>query len=229
MYNPLKFKGEERNFFFVSDLHWNHNPNWDIPIWKTRGFNSFEEYNSGLINNWNRVCSEESVVFHLGDLLFNDGKGEKFYQLLDRLQYKELFLLVGNHFSGQKQAYFTSLAKVFPGLAQEGHCVFPLRTEINGRYVTFLPQYAEVIINRDVLVLCHYRINSWNQMAENSIHLHGHQHLAGLESDLLETKHGKMVDIGMETLIKYNDGAPISLNKLKKYMDKKPYKPEGHH
>lgn len=229
MYNPLKFKGKESDFLFVSDLHWNHNPQWEIPIWKTRGFNSFEEYNAGLIQNWNNGCNSESIVFHLGDLLFNDGEGKKFYQLLDQLNFKELFLMVGNHFSGQKQAYFSALAKVFPGLAAEGHCVFPFRAEINGRYVTFLPQYAEAIINRDLLVLCHYRINSWNGMSQKAIHLHGHQHLAGLESDLVETDWGKMADIGVETLLKHNAGSPISLDKLKKYMDKKPYKPEGHH
>jgi calcineurin-like phosphoesterase family protein len=229
MYNHLKFKGNESNFFFLSDLHWNHNPNWEIPIWKTRGFNSFEDYNEGLISAWNSVCDENSIVFHLGDLLFNDGEGKKFYQLTDRLRYKELYLLCGNHYSGQKQAYFNALGKVYPGLAQVGHCVFPLTSEINGRNITFLPQYAEVMINRDILILSHYRIYSWNYMAKNSLHLHGHQHLASLESDLGEIRYGKMADIGLETLIKYNGGSPISLSKLKGYMNRKSYKPEGHH
>jgi len=229
MFNALKFKGEESKFFFISDLHWNHNPNWEIPIWKVRGFDSFGDYNEGLIRNWNSVVDEDSTVFHLGDLIFNDGKGDKFYQLLDRLRYKELILFIGNHFSGQKQAYFAALSKIFPALAQEEICIFPFKTEINGRNVTFLPQYAEVVINRDFLVLCHYRIYSWNKMAHNSIHLHGHQHLACLESDLMNTENGKMADIGIETLLKYNNGAPISLDKLKKFMDKKPYKKEGHH
>lgn len=102
MFDYLKFRGNESKFLFISDLHWNHNPPWEIPIWKVRGFNSPEEYNEGEISAWNKTCDESSIVYHLGDLIFNDGKGEKFIQLISRLRFKELYLLMGNHHSGYK-------------------------------------------------------------------------------------------------------------------------------
>jgi hypothetical protein len=66
-------------------------------------------------------------------------------------------------------------------------------------------------------------------MASNSLMLHSHEHAANKESDWLTTDSGKIIDLGYENLLKYNNGAPISLDKLKKIMDKKAYKPEGHH
>jgi len=106
MLKPLKFKGDESKFFYISDFHHHHDRDF---IWGKRGFCSVGESDITLIERWNETCDEESIVFHLGDFIFSDGTGEKFYKLIERLRFKELFLLLGNHTSGHRQAY----AKIF--------------------------------------------------------------------------------------------------------------------
>ena len=69
-WKPLKI-GPASKTFVWSDTHFGHkSENWDVPLWKKRGFNSIEEHDEGLISNWNKTVSNEDDVFHLGDIMF---------------------------------------------------------------------------------------------------------------------------------------------------------------
>ena len=50
--------------FFVSDLHYNAQRTIDI---SKRPFNSLQELNKTLINNWNKTVSKDDIVYILGD------------------------------------------------------------------------------------------------------------------------------------------------------------------
>ena len=62
----------------------------------------------------------------------------------------------------------------------------------------------------------HYPIASWNNMARNSIHLHGHVHLPSNQ----RIGKGKMMDVGVDG----NELNPISLSEVLKLMNKQPIK-----
>ena len=50
--------------FFTSDTHFNHKA---IISYCSRPFESVEEMNDRLIDNWNQVVKPNDTVYHLGD------------------------------------------------------------------------------------------------------------------------------------------------------------------
>ena len=50
--------------FFTSDTHFNHKA---IISYCSRPFESVEEMNDRLIDNWNQVVKPSDTVYHLGD------------------------------------------------------------------------------------------------------------------------------------------------------------------
>lgn len=237
MIKTIKVRAPENKVFFAGCLHHSHDTShWSNPLCNQRGLDSLAAHDLFQIRQWNDSCDENSIVFLLGDTIFNDSSGEKLDKLLfERLRFKEVWIQPGNHFSGWLQNYKKLLHRQFPnsvednGKGQIVYEVYPLSDERGGKTVNYIPNYVEIDVNGKPVVLCHYAIKSWNKMARNSWMLHSHQHLADLDSDLKNISNGKIADLGYETLVKYNEGRPISFEKLKKYMDAKPYKPEGHH
>ena len=55
--------------YFTSDLHLCHDRGF---IYEPRGFNSIEEMNNAIVENWNSIVTNEDNVFILGDLMLND-------------------------------------------------------------------------------------------------------------------------------------------------------------
>lgn len=77
--------------FFTSDTHFCHS---NIIKLCKRPFNSVEEMNETLIENWNKVVSDNDTVFHLGDFAFNSKKA--IAEILPRLK-GNIHLILGNH------------------------------------------------------------------------------------------------------------------------------------
>lgn len=46
--------------YFISDFHFNHNKSF---IYETRGFQTIEEMNQTLINNYNEIVTDEDKVY----------------------------------------------------------------------------------------------------------------------------------------------------------------------
>lgn len=206
MLHPISIQHPEDDVFFTSDLHVGHDRDF---IYGPRGFKSVHEHDETLIARWNETCSETSIVFHLGDLVFKDPEGKRFEELVRRLRFAVLNVMIGNHTSGHRQVYQRTLSNyiVDPGE------VYPLHWDLApDRLVTFLPQYAEVKVNGQPIVLCHYPIESWNGMAKGTPMLFGHCH-----SSLRRTMPRRR-DVGIEAY-----GRPVSLKRLLKDMeDEKP-------
>src|ERR1700676_864843 len=139
----LKFNTSEGRLFFTSDLHYNHDRDF---IYIPYGYSSVEEMNQKQIQTWNECVGPNDVVFHLGDIIFNDATGDKLINLINRLNFKKLYLLWGNHTSGIKHLFDQD----------SGNTII-----LNGREITSLGDYAEITINKQLIILCHYPFAIW--------------------------------------------------------------------
>jgi len=79
----------------VSDTHFSHRADFIV---KSRGFSSVDEMNEKLISNWNEVISDNDVVYHLGDVVFQPATQTEL--ILPRLKGKKI-LILGNHDKGK--------------------------------------------------------------------------------------------------------------------------------
>ncbi len=86
----MKFKNSDL-LFFTSDTHFYHS---NIIKFCNRPYNSVEEMNKSLIENWNNKVPKDGIVFHLGDFVF--GKFDKWKEIIDQLN-GTIFLIEGNH------------------------------------------------------------------------------------------------------------------------------------
>lgn len=59
-----------------------------------RPFDSIEEHDAKLIENWNSVVGTNDTVFHLGDVLF--GGSMKWHEIIGQLNGR-IILIQGNH------------------------------------------------------------------------------------------------------------------------------------
>lgn len=87
------------NIWVVSDTHFNHS---NILNFKddegkpVRSFDSVQEMNETMIDNWNSVVRPGDKVYHLGDVLFGTNKQEWMNTHWPRLTGSKR-LVVGNH------------------------------------------------------------------------------------------------------------------------------------
>lgn len=95
------------NIFFISDTHFFHT---NIIRFCDRPFQSAEEMNETLIDNWNRVVKPADHVWHLGDVCMNGSSGEH-NALLRRLNGKKR-LVVGNHDHLKSEALHMNFEKM---------------------------------------------------------------------------------------------------------------------
>lgn len=207
MLNPIKLTAPDDKIFFWSDMHINHSRSWVV---QARGFNTVEEHDEALISRWNAAVSDDSIVFHLGDMTFTDPDGERFASLARRLKYNRLFHLWGNHASGAKTVYRKVLAADFLDRdVYQNMELYPMGWPVDGdvdHVMVFVPQYLEVSVRNTDLVLCHYPINSWNNMAGGSLHCHGHTH--GNLKHVMPNR----LDVGVDSF----PNGPVSLAEIKR-------------
>ena len=162
-YRPIKVTDKDHNVFFWSDTHFGHEClNWAEPLWIKRGFKTLQEHDELLINRWQKNVSETATVFHLGDIIFGrDGEG-RLYDILNRLTFRNLYLMPGNHQAGWKQAFEATVDGVYH-LSPD-------------KRVYFVPNYLEAVVNGQAIAMSHYAIASWNGQGKGSWMLHGHSH-----------------------------------------------------
>jgi len=84
--------------YTIADLHLEH-----ISIAKLRGFETTEEHDEYLIDQWNKTVKKNDTVWILGDI----GLTKKGYHKLDRLKGRKCIVL-GNH---DKPQYIPELQK----------------------------------------------------------------------------------------------------------------------
>lgn len=77
--------------YFTSDLHFGH---FNAIGFDYRPFQTVEEMDKALIDNWNRKVTNEDTVYILGDFCFHSDKEPEYY--LQQLKGKK-YLVQGNH------------------------------------------------------------------------------------------------------------------------------------
>lgn len=196
-YQPVKVEGKNHEILFWGCLHYGHDPKWEVPIWKRRGFNSSEEHDEAIIRHWNSKATDKTVGFLLGDIMFGFGGEEKFKKLMGRLNFRRVFVMSGNHTAGWKQT--------FESLHDNTLYVYGKRAgEIRGieKEVIFVPNYLEAYVNGQPIVLSHYAIASWNGQGKGSWMLHSHSHGSLYGTDLGNILYkAKIADVGVERFL----------------------------
>lgn len=86
------------NVFITSDTHFGHA---NIIKYANRPFESVEEMNEALVENWNSVVKQGDKVYHLGDVTMNS----KSLDIMSRLNGRKV-LIKGNH-DIQKLKFYT--------------------------------------------------------------------------------------------------------------------------
>lgn len=109
-----KYKFDPEHTFFTSDTHFGHA---NIIRFCKRPFENVEEMNEVLIENWNKVVSDDDTVFHLGDFAF--GGSNVWKEIIPRLK-GHINLIIGNHDrKNLRQGYMSFFDMVVPQLQIE--------------------------------------------------------------------------------------------------------------
>jgi len=165
----IKHKWEDRNkIFFSSDWHNYHDPKWDIPIWKMRGYNSPQESVDDVVSKINAKVKEDDFLYFLGDGFLN-ATDEQVLEWFSRINCQNIHTLWGNHSSNTFRIYRQAVLEKYGDPEIE---VYPMRFN----NVVFLGNYQEIYIGKKLIVLQHFPIKTWNNNSRNSFHLHGHSH-----------------------------------------------------
>ena len=169
MNKNIKHKWEDRNkIFFSSDWHNYHDPKWDIPIWKMRGYNSPQESVDDVVSKINARVKEDNFLYFLGDGFLN-ATDEQVLEWFSRINCKNINYIYGNHESNIFRIYRQAVLEKYGDPEIE---VYPMRFN----NVVFLGNYQEIYIGKKLIVLQHFPIKTWNNNSRNSFHLHGHSH-----------------------------------------------------
>lgn len=165
----IKHRWEDRNkIFFSSDWHNYHDPKWDVPIWKMRGYSSPQESLDDVVNKINARVKEDDHLYYMGDSFLN-ATDEQVMEWFSRVKCKNINYIFGNHSSNTYRIYREA---VFNKWGDKNIEVYP--TRVNN--IVFLGNYQEIYIGKQMIVLGHYPIHSWNKMGNKAWNLSGHQH-----------------------------------------------------
>ena len=131
--------------YYIADTHFGHD---NIRRLSNRPFNSIEEMDKTIIDNWNRKITENDDVYILGDFLY---KSEDPIKYLKKLNGKK-HLIIGNH---DNRLLKNPACKKF--------------------FVEITPMKM-IDDNGTQIVLCHYPLVEWNGYYRNVLHFYGHVH-----------------------------------------------------
>ena len=143
-------------------------------LWKPRGFNSVDEMNEAIIENWNSVVKPEDIVYNLGDSIMSDNeKGVELYKKLNGTS----FMIWGNHCTDNKKNLLAE------------HC------HIAGGWYAYQIKY-----NKMVIYMSHYPTLTANydarHFSQHVLALHGHTHQ---QTNFLNPSNPFMYHVGVDS------------------------------
>jgi calcineurin-like phosphoesterase family protein len=96
------------NVWFISDTHFGHRKIIQYEH-DARPFDSIEEHDETLIENWNKYVKKNDTIWHLGDVGFG---AEHLDRILSRLNGNKR-LVMGNHDCYSRDLYTKHFGKIF--------------------------------------------------------------------------------------------------------------------
>jgi calcineurin-like phosphoesterase family protein len=191
--------------WFTSDTHYNHkNIVRGVAEWEDksqcRPFDTLEEHNERLIDNFNKLIRPGDTLYHLGDWSF--GGFQFIEEFWSRLQCENIHIVLGNH----------------------DHHIERNKDNIQ-RLFKSVQHYKEIKIGNHQIVLCHYAMRVWNHSHKGSWMLYGHSHgtLDNMRptianptwiGDMYYSKNIRTMDVGVDT----NVFLPYSFDELAHIM-----------
>jgi calcineurin-like phosphoesterase family protein len=138
--------------FFTADTHFGHAA---ILRMCERPFDTIDEHDRALIDNWNRVVGKDDRVFFLGDFVYRAAPNLA-RRIFDQLNGKEKHLIIGNHDTKGDPVSRPTSTEQLPWTSQS--------------------HYAETVIDGQRLCMFHYGMRVWPGMHHGSVQLYGHSH-----------------------------------------------------
>ena len=175
--------------WFSSDLHFGHGKDF---IYKARGFNSIEEHDKAIIDNWNNVVNEYDDVYLLGDLMLGDYDVgiESLVQLNGNIH----TIIIGNHDTDNRIKLYIE--------------------ELNPRYVSHADIFKS---SKWRFYLSHYPTitSSFDdkKIYTHLINLFGHTH----QKDLFYNNNPYMYNVGMDA----HNMFPVNIDTIKEDIQRK--------
>lgn len=162
--------------YYIADLHLGHR---DIMKFDKRPFDSIEENDRMIVENWNNTVNIDDDVYILGDISwYNSTKTIEIFKKLNG----KLHLVKGNH--DTKVLKNPKLRELFVEIVD----------------------YIEITDDEGCgIVLCHYPIHCFKNHYYNWIHLYGHVH-GSWEYDFVEKMKKEMINIHNVPCRMYNAG-----------------------
>lgn len=192
---PLKIDTTQVKIWFTSDTHFGHK---NILTFCERPFNSVEEMDEYLINNWNSKVGKDDVVFHLGDFAFASNK--RWQELIYKLNGK-IYLILGNHDITRWPGTYTM--QLFDRVENQ------MMLKIDNKYKVYLNHFP---------FLCYD--GTYRNPEDCTIQLHGHVHerVGGIGKDdqRLQYRFPYQYDVGVDN----NNFYPISWEEILKIIHK---------
>jgi calcineurin-like phosphoesterase family protein len=139
--------------YFTSDTHFFHQ---NILKYSKRPFQTIEEMNEKLIENWNVTVTNQDYVYFLGDFSFAKDQNES-VKILNKLNGREVHLIMGNHDAHMKKW----VKNKFTSISFYKEIYVPDNTSPTGE---------------KLLILCHYAFRVFNKSHHGAIQLFGHSH-----------------------------------------------------
>lgn len=173
---------KERNKFFISDTHFNHS---NVITYCDRPFRDLDDMKKYLIYRWNRVVSEDDIVYVLGDFIM--GLPKDIHEILSKLN-GYIILVRGNHDTDSKINIY-----------QEN---YPDKIEVR--------DLAYIKDGKDTYICSHYPmfVGEWDNGRNNKLYvLSGHTHSKKNFYDNIPLNYHVGVDA--------NDFSPISFDIVK--------------
>lgn len=146
----MKWKIQKFNanqVFFTSDTHFWHK---NIIRICNRPFKDVDDMNDQLVENWNKVVTNDSHIFHLGD--FALGGTKAWNDILDRLNGK-IHLVMGNHDYQNIRAIPVDRFASIDDMVQ-----------------------IQIVEEDKFLTMCHYPLLTWGGYERGVWDLYGHNH-----------------------------------------------------
>jgi calcineurin-like phosphoesterase family protein len=167
-----------------------------------------EEMTECLINDWNKVVTDNDTVYHAGDFSFGDPTN-----ILRRLN-GQIVLIPGNHDKHILDYCYnhrnSDKIRVMGGLPVRGDKVFTI---------------GEIVVDGIQISISHFAQRVWNKSHFGAIHVYGHSH-----GSLPESDDSLSMDIGVDAHYKrFGNYSPFTIKEIMSVMAKRKFVAIDHH